>query len=120
MTIKSCVTATFWICLLVQLHAPALAEPYGSGWYGELQASFSHEDNLSRSFLSSDEESDAIASVSIGGGHSQKVGNNAQLVFYGYVAFNRHDEFDDLDNIATTVGGTFTHQFNPGFDAPGT
>ena len=93
------------------------AEPYGSGWYGEVQAIVAHEDNISRSFVSADQVSDEIVTVSIGGGHSRKIGNTGQLVLFGYVAFNSHQEYDDLDNFATTMGGTYTHQFSPGYDA---
>ena len=96
-----------------------LAEAYGSGWYGELQLSYGHEDNISRSFLSTDEVSDDVASFSIGGGHSQKVSNCGQLVFYGYVNVNVHDEYDDLDNIATSAGMTYTYQPNPGYSSIG-
>ena len=93
----------------------ANAEAYGSGWYGELQFGLGHEDNISRSFLNVDEVSDEIATISIGGGHSQKVRDNAQLVFYGYLAFNAHNEYDDLDNLALSLGGSYTFQPKPGY-----
>lgn len=95
----------------------ALAEAYGSGWYRELQVGIGYEDNISRSFLEADEVSDETARISIGGGHSQKVGDNAQLVFYGYITMTTHSEYDDLDNIATTLGSRYTYQPNPGFNA---
>ncbi len=103
--------------ILVTYLSVGKAEPYGSGWYGELQASVGYEDNISRSFYSGDEESDEIISVSLGGGHSQKVRNNGQIVFYGYLAFNKHNNFSDLDNLAATLGASFTHQFNPGYNS---
>jgi hypothetical protein len=114
MRIAILVVGTALLCLLpISLKA----EAYGSGWYGEAQASVGHEDNISRSFLSTDEVSDEIASFSIGGGHSQKVGERAQLVFTGYVTVNTHNEYDDLDNIATSLGAIYTYQPNPAFNA---
>lgn len=108
------ITGTLLLCLM----SPVIrAEAYGSGWYGELQFSFGHQDNISRSFSSFDEVSDEILSFSIGGGHSQKIRDNAQLVFYAYVTYSVHDEYGDLDNIATSVGGNYTYQPNPGYDS---
>lgn len=103
--------------VLCSLSSRIQAEPYGSGWYGEVQASLSREDNVSRSFHAPDEVSDEIFSVSLGGGHSQKINNTGEIVFYGYVAVNNHNEYDDLDNVALTLGGRYSHQFQPGFDS---
>lgn len=114
---KNFITPFVSIICLAWLPDVAKAEAYGSGWYRELQVGIGYEDNISRSFLASDEVSDETARVSIGGGHSQKVGDNAQLVLYGYIALTRHSEYDDLNNIATTLGGNYTWQPNPGFDA---
>lgn len=109
---------TFIGTILLWVMSPnTRAEAYGSGWYGELQLSYGHEDNISRSFLSIDEVSDDISSFSIGGGHSQKIDNNAQLVFYGYVTYSVHDEYGDLDNIASSLGGSYTYQPSPAYDS---
>jgi hypothetical protein len=112
--LQDSILAIIALCLLLG-SMESQAEAYGSGWYGELQMSYGHEDNISRSFLSSDEVSDDVAAFSIGGGHSQKVSNYGQLVFYGYVSFNFHDEYDDLDSIATSAGMSYTYQPNPGY-----
>lgn len=93
------------------------AEPYGSGWYRQLQLGVGHEDNISRSFYTPDEVSDEIVSVSLGGGNSQKVGDNAQLVFYGYLSMSSHSEYEDLDNLGISLGGTYTFQPNPGYNS---
>lgn len=109
---------TFWTLVGIYLALSpnsSSAEPYGSGWYKELQFGFGYENNISRSFYSPDEVSDEIATVSIGGGHSQKVRDNAQLVFYGYLAVNAHNEYDDLNNLALSFGSTYTIQPTPGY-----
>ena len=106
---------THCLALLLAMSSNAQAEAYGSGWYGELQFGLGHEDNISRSFLNVDEVSDEIATISIGGGHSQKVRDNAQLVLYGYLALNAHNEYDDLNNLALSLGGSYTFQPKPGY-----
>ncbi len=103
--------------LLALMSSPALAEAYGSGWYGEIQASYGHEDNISRTYKS-DEVNDEIASISIGGGHSRKIGENAQLVLSGYLIYNKHDEFDALDLFAVSLGADYTIQPDVSFDSP--
>ena len=45
--------------VLLTAMSPAFAEAYGSGWYGEIQASYGHEDNISRTYKS-DEVTDEV------------------------------------------------------------
>jgi len=109
------------LCLLAALaHYPyqiAWAEAYGSGWYGETQFSVGREDNISRSYKKEDLVSDTVSSISIGGGHSQKIGISSQLIVSGYVTYSQHEDYSDLDSLATSLELRFIHQPKPGFDA---
>ncbi len=95
----------------------AQAEAYGSGWYGEAQVVVLHEDNISRSFRREDQVSELISSFSIGGGYSRKIGSKSQLILSGYLNYSDHDEFDDLDNLATSLGASLTYQPGSGYGA---
>jgi hypothetical protein len=109
------------LCLLAALaHYPfktAWAEAYGSGWYGETQLSVGHEDNISRSYKQEDLVSDNISSFSIGAGHARKIGYGSQLILSGYLSVNYHDEYRDLDSLATSLQLQFIRQPNIGFSA---
>lgn len=103
--------------VLALLPAELTAAPYGSGWYGEVQAAVGHEDNISRSFMDSDVVSDEISSLSIGGGYLKKIRGNSELVLYSYLAANVHQEYDDLDHLAVTLGASYTFAPNTGFSS---
>ena len=103
--------------VLLTAMSPAFAEAYGSGWYGEIQASYGHEDNISRTYKS-DEVTDEVASISVGGGHSRKIGNNAQLILSGYLIYNKHDEYDALDTFAVSLEADYTIQPTAAYDSP--
>ncbi|MDG1230979.1 MAG: hypothetical protein P8P91_01845, partial [Pseudomonadales bacterium] len=62
------------LAALVPPVSPAYAEPYGSGWYGEIQAVYEREDNISRTYKR-DKVDDNVAYLSIGGGYSRKYGD---------------------------------------------
>ena len=102
--------------LILCVSEPVYAEAYGSGWYGELQASYGHEDNISRTYKS-DEVDDRIASISVGGGYSAKLGDNAQVILSSYITYNQHDEYEDLDNYAVSLGVDYTVQPNVAYDS---
>jgi hypothetical protein len=104
------------ILALTSLSQTAHAEAYGSGWYGEVQASYGYEDNISRTAFAG--QDDRISSVSFGGGYSAKVGNKAQVIVSSYATYSQHDEFDALDNLAVSVGMDYTVQTRSGYDAP--
>lgn len=107
----------FIIVFLVSCVTPrAVAEVYGSGWYGEFQASFGYEDNIARTYKS-DTVSDQTASVSIGGGHARKLGKSAQLILSGYLTFTQHDEYVDIDNYSISLGLDYTFQPNASYSA---
>ncbi len=95
----------------------ASAEIYGSGWYGELQAAYGYEDNISRTYKT-DGASDEIATLSLGGGYLNKLGENAELVLSGYVIYADHQEFEALDTFGVSLGAEFTYQPVARFDAP--
>lgn len=104
----------FTISLLiisVQLPLNACADAYGSGWYGEMQFSVGREDNIARSAEKEDLKPDIISSISIGGGYSQKIGNASQMVVSAYLTYNRHEDFEDIDNLAASFG--FRYMFQP-------
>ncbi len=88
----------------------ALAEAYGSGWYGEVQFAIEHEDDVSRSYKSEDQVSDEISSVSLGGGHSRKIDTSGQWVIAGYLNYRDHKQYDDLDSLALSGGVSWIHQ----------
>ena len=106
---------TLGSALGLALAAPnAVAEAYGSGWYREVQASIGYEDNIARTFLS-DEVSDVISTVSIGGGYSTKVGRTAQLVVSAYLVNSRHQDIDALNNRGISLGFDYTFQPVPSY-----
>jgi opacity protein-like surface antigen len=74
--------------------SPAYAEPYGSGWYGEIQAVYERDDNISRTYKR-DKVNDNVAYISIGGGYSRKYGDRAQLILSACLAQSKYDEYKD-------------------------
>lgn len=109
----------FTISLLtvsVQLPLNARADAYGSGWYGEMQFSVAREDNIARSPKKEDLQPDIISSISIGGGYSQKIGNASQMVVSAYLTYNRHEDFEDIDNLAASLGFRYIFQPTIGFN----
>jgi len=107
--------STFCVLLTIINH-DAAAEAYGSGWYGEVQASYGYEDNISRTAFN--EPADNIASLSIGGGHSRKIGRSAELILNGYVTETRYQDFDELNNRAVSLGLEYTFQRTVNYAAP--
>lgn len=93
------------------------ADVYGSGWYREIQLSYEHEDNVSRSYKNEDQVSDAISAISFGAGHLRKLGLTGQWIVSGYVSYHDHEEYDDLDNLAITGGFSWIHQPSIGYNA---
>jgi hypothetical protein len=97
--------------------AQVFADPYGSGWYGEVQLALEQQENPSRSYRDSDRESDVISNITVGGGYLSKVGNHAEWVASGYLSYRDHNTFDALDNVDVSVGLSGNYQPNLEFDA---
>jgi len=106
------------VCLALLQAEPVSADAYGSGWYGELQVSAAFEDNVSRSVRDYDAISDSIARVSVGGGYSEKVGVQGELLVSGYLTYSQHDRYRGLNNLATSFGMRYIHQVGMGFNQP--
>jgi hypothetical protein len=106
--------------IAILAHVPfdyANADIYGSGYYGEIQLSVGHEDNVSRSYKDADVISDMVSSVTLGGGYATKLGNKAQLVVGAYGSYNYHDEIDAISNTAISIGGEVIYQPTPGYSS---
>lgn len=112
---------TIPVCLLLLLahFLPnnASAAPYGSGWYREIQASVGYADNVARSYRSLDDSADVTSSIAAGIGYRDKIQENLQFVISGYIAYNHHDEFDKLNNIAASIGASLAYQPTASFDS---
>ena len=106
---SSGVLVALFFAILLSCARHAEADVYGSGWYGEVQAAYGHEDNITRTY-ESDTFSDEIASLSVGGGFSTKLKDNAQLILSGYLLYNRYREWDALDNFGVSLGLDYTYQ----------
>jgi opacity protein-like surface antigen len=102
--------------LLALATGPVQAAGYGTGWYGEVQASLGFEDNIARTYLN-DEQSDRISSLSFGGGYAANVGNG-QLVLSGYFLSNRYRDTDALNNLGISLGAEYTFQPQLSYNAP--
>ncbi|MBT7173136.1 MAG: hypothetical protein HN900_00475 [Gammaproteobacteria bacterium] len=109
------IAAAMALAALVSPVSPAYAEPYGSGWYGEIQAVYERDDNISRTYKR-DKVSDNVAYISIGGGYSRKHGDRAQLILSAYLAQSKHDEYDALDSMALSLGADYTFQLNTDYN----
>lgn len=96
---------------LVPPVSPAYAEPYGSGWYGEIQAVYERDDNISRTYKR-DKVDDTVALLSIGGGYSRKFGDRTQLILSAYLAQSKHDKYHALDSLALSLGADYTFQLD--------
>ncbi|MFN3238922.1 MAG: hypothetical protein ACE37D_17930 [Pseudomonadales bacterium] len=111
---------THWLVFTytVLLLAPhsAFAAGYGTGWYGEVQASLGFEDNIARTYLN-DEKSDSITSLSVGGGYATNL-DNGQLVLSGYFLSNRYRDTDRLNNLGISLGADYTFQPRLSYNAP--
>ncbi len=105
------------VCLAIATPLNSYAQAYGSGWYGELQFSYGREDNISHTYKSADRVDDLVAGITVGGGYSQKLGPSGQLIFSGYVTANRHQDYDALNNVATSIGADYIFQPNAGYSA---
>lgn len=112
---KSGGIATVCSCLLA---FTAHAAPYGSGFYGELQASVTHENNVARASGPDDVVSDVIASLSAGGGYTTKLGERAELLLTGYVTRNEHEDWDSLSHYATSLGADLIWVTGHSYGAP--
>lgn len=99
------------LIILTALVPPAYAEPYGSGWYGEIQAVYEHDGNITRTYKR-DKVDDSAAFLSIGGGYSRKFGDRTQLILSAYLAQSKHDEYDALDSLALSLGADYTFQLD--------
>lgn len=100
---------------LFSVSARCLGDVYGSGWYREVQISYEHEDNVSRSYKDEDQVSDTVSTISFGAGHLRKLGLSGQWIVSGYVSYNDHNEYDDLDSLAVTGGFNWIHQPSAGY-----
>lgn len=101
---------------LVLVAANANAAGYGTGWYGEIQASLGREDNIARTYLN-DEQTDVISTISVGGGHASTLGNG-QLVFSGYFISSRYRDRDSLNNLGVSLGVNYSFQPRFSYSAP--
>lgn len=95
----------------------ALADPYGSGWYGEMQFALEQQANPGRSYRAGDRNSEVISNLTLGGGYLAKVGNHAEWLASGYITYRDHNTFDALDNVAVSVDLSGSYQPNLEFDA---
>jgi len=59
------------LAALVSPVSAAYSEPYGSGWYGKIQAVYERDDNISRTYKR-DKVNDNVAYIGIGGEYSRK------------------------------------------------
>lgn len=108
---------TTCFALLCLLPGPVNAAGYGTGWYGEIQTSIAHEDNIARTYLN-DEETDVISSLSLGGGYATGVGTTGQIVFSGYFVSNHYRDTDALNNLGVALGVDYTFQPRVSYSAP--
>ncbi|MEM7363665.1 MAG: hypothetical protein AAF525_06550 [Pseudomonadota bacterium] len=108
---------TFWIIAQLTPHF-AVAEIYGSGWYGELQLSAGHEDNLSRSYKDEDLLDETSATITIGGGYATKIGQRMQLISGAYVGYTDRQNVSVLSNTAVSLGSELIYQPSNAYDAP--
>ncbi len=107
-------TCFAFLCLLP---GSVYAAGYGNGWYGEIQASIAHEDNIARTYLN-DEETDVISTLSLGGGYALSAGSTGQVVVSGYFFSNRYRDTDDLNNLGISLGIDYTFQPKVSYSAP--
>lgn len=103
--------------IAVLLPIDVRAEAYGSGWYREFQASYGHEDNITRTY-ESDTISDEIVSISLGGGYLRKYGDKAQLVLSGYLIYNQYRQWNALDHFGVAIGAYYKVQPKLAYNAP--
>lgn len=107
--------------VLLLSHLPAqfaTADTYGSGWYGELELSVGQEENVAHSYKSADVTGDRTVALTLGAGYGSNLGDAVRYVVSGYASWNRHDEFDELDSLALSLGTSLTYQPRGGFKSP--
>lgn len=96
----------------------AVAEIYGSGWYGELQVSAGYEDNLSRSYKEADLVDETSATITLGGGYATKIGQRMQVITGAYIGHTDRQNVSMLSNTAISLGSELTFQPSNAYRAP--
>ena len=112
------ITTVFSVGILSLIGQTCHAAPYGSGFYGEIQASVTHENNVSRASTNPDIVSDVISALSAGGGYTTKFGNAAELLLTGYITVNHHEDWRALDHRAAALGADLVVRSGRGYNAP--
>ncbi|MBI2969698.1 MAG: hypothetical protein HYY36_03055 [Gammaproteobacteria bacterium] len=91
---------------------------YGSGWSGEAEFALYYDDNVSRTGAAPGREEDFITQLGVGATYLQKLSRRAELAVGARVAWERFDEFGDLDNVELAAQGYLVFQPVPGFTQP--
>lgn len=94
------------------------AEAYGSGWYGEVQLSLGHEDNVPRAYADADMREDVISTASLGAGYVNKLGRRLHYEGGGYVSYSHHRETGDLSSTAISLENTLIWQPGSSWQGP--
>lgn len=103
------------LAVAAALAAPAVA---GAEWFGGFEAGAVYDDNLSRSELDADVESDRALRLFADGGRAFVLEDGKAVSFTGSVEVTAFDEFDGMDSLALGVSGSFRKKFGLGVFAP--
>lgn len=105
-------TAAMGLALLV---VPGAA---GADWFAGLEAGGVYDDNLSRSELGSDIESDRGLRVLAEGGRAFELAAGKAVTFIGSLEFTSFDEFAGMENFVAGLVGEFRKKLGLGGYAP--
>lgn len=106
------VWAPLYCCLLF------LPQPVFAQWLGALEAGAIFDDNLSRSELSADIESDRGLWLLAEGGRAFHLAAGNALTFTGSLEFTGFDQFRGMRNLAAGLSGSWRKRFGLGAEAP--
>lgn len=98
---------------LLSVPVPAAAE-----WFGGLEAGTVYDDNLSRSELAADVESDRGLRAFAEGGRAFELAAGTAVTFTGSLEYAAFDEFSAMDNSTLGVAGSWRKKFGLGLLAP--
>jgi hypothetical protein len=88
----------------------AHAAGYGSGWYGEVQASSAYANNLSRSDGSYPDVNDTVSSLGGGIGYADMLNTHLRYTLAAYIDYNRFANTQGLSRTAVSIIGELVYQ----------
>ena len=100
---------------------PSMAVPstyIKEGFSRNVDFNITYDPNISKAWRSKDKLDDTVASMSFGAAYSNLVGDAGLLIISGYLGYQDHQSYDDINLLSATLSGRYYMQFESGYLAP--